>query len=128
MKSLLAATMISILALSPAALAEDKAVYTSDVIEKIHFSKDQVSLILSGHKKKGEFGCKDPHYVIGVEAFGHTFGQVVQIVTDAAVNHAQIGLQVASCSGGDKEGASIVTEVKFELHSDNYDRPGSYRR
>lgn len=128
MKSLLAATMISIIAFSPAALAEDKAVYTSDVIEKIHFSKDQVSLILSGHKKKGEFGCKDPHYVIGVEAFGHTFGQVVQIVTDAAVNHAQIGLQVASCSGEDKEGASIVTEVKLELHRDNYDRPGSYRQ
>lgn len=128
MKSLLAATLVSIIGFSAVAHAEDKAVYTNDVIEKIHFSKDQVSVILSGHKKKGEFGCKDPHYVIGVEAFGHTFGQVVQIVTDAAVNHAQIGLQVASCSGGDKEGASIVTEVKFELHRDNYDRPGSYRQ
>lgn len=128
MKSLLAATLVSIIGFSAVAQAEDKAVYTNDVIEKIHFSKDQVSVILSGHKKKGEFGCKDPHYVIGVEAFGHTFGQVVQIVTDAAVNHAQIGLQVASCSEGDKEGASIVTEVKFELHRDNYDRPGSYRQ
>lgn len=128
MKSLLAATLVSIIALSPAAHAEDKAVYTSDIIEKIHFSKDQVRLILSKHKKTGEYGCKDPHYVIGVEAFGHTFGQVVQIVTDAAVNHAEIGLQVASCSGEDKEGASIVTEVKFELHRDGYDRPGSYRQ
>lgn len=127
MKALLAATLVSIIALSPAVQAEDKAVYTSDVIEKIHFSKDQVSLILSSHKKKGEYGCKDPHYVIGVEAFGHTFGQVVQVVTDAAVNHAEIGLQVASCSGEGKDGASIVTEVKFELNRDTYGRPGSYR-
>ncbi len=128
MKSLFVATFASIVALSAAAQAEDKAVYTSDIIEKIHFSKDQVSVILSGHKTKGEFGCKDPHYVIGVEAFGHTFGQVVQIVTDAAINQAEIGLQVASCSGDDKDGASIVTEVKFDLSRDAYDRPGSYRR
>lgn len=128
MKSLLFAGLASAFVFSQAALAEDKAVYTSDVIEKIYYSKDEIRVLLSGHKTKGEFGCKDPHYVISPDAFGDAFDQVAAIVTDAAINHASIGLQVASCAGDGKEGASIVTEVKFDLGSAGYDRPGSYRQ
>lgn len=124
MKRVLAAAAVLgfVVVVAPAA-AKDKFGYSHDYVDEIKYGNGHILVRLASHKKKGEYGCGDPYYKITHEALGPAFEEVVRIVTQAATYGAKISLLVEECEGEDKEGASVVTEVKIDF-SEDHDGPG----
>ena len=126
---LTAAVLASTIALGGPASAEDKYGYTHDFVKEIRYGNDFVLVHLVKHTETGEYGCKDPYYKLRHEHFGANFEQVVTMITQAAMYGAKVGLLVTGCEGEEKDGPSIVKEVKVDFGGYDHggDRRGSYR-
>ncbi|MGI9383688.1 MAG: hypothetical protein ACR2PO_11080 [Methyloligellaceae bacterium] len=124
-----AAVLASAFALTGPASAEDKYGYTHDYVKEVRYGNGFVLVHLVKFKTKGEYGCKDPYYKLFHEHFGGNYEQVVSMVTQAAMYGAKIGFLVTGCEGEEKDGPSIVKEVKVDFggYDQSGDRRGSYR-